>query len=551
MNDNNANNSNPNYCREKLIEDCNLGLRRKREAQKLWVKVLKSKLGVNKINALYSSVMTKGYYGSDFSKGMLRELSVDIIEEKSENIESSLSRTEQGVVIVCNTPHGGIDGLIMLALCLKYKPATKIVIPRILWEIEPLREVAIVFDSDKKGIKSSYDSMQKHLNEGGNLIIFASDGISAEMKDGTNLRWKDGMLRLISKLKAPIQPLFIKGGNGLTFQSLRKLNTRIELFLSIKEVVNKQGTTFKVLEGARIEKELLATIKETKDLGKLLNLIFALSLEREKEGVGNAEEINRKEINPSMPPKIEDEERLSRIIKGKKPYLEHNNLCAYQCIGSNDDASEEFVVVENCDNKTQKESRVVGHSKINFGDKTLINKDYEFAFFGDYEYSHKMETLLRESIEVEFYRAVNNSSSVASLLSDCHTKRLLESENHRYIISSIEITDSKSKLTRRLITHRIKRFVFTNKYRKLVAPRQSLREGSLPFLSSQNEMLMERRDILLLFARYTDPDGGQLSTEMKKYLQNKGEFIALGKIDRGTSKVIKGLILVDKEKITD
>ncbi len=530
---------------EKLIEDHNLGLRKRSEEKKLWVKILKSKLGVNKINALYSSVIAKGYSGETLAEGMLKELSVTIREEKSENIAQSLSKEDEGVVIVSNMPHGGIDGLIMLSLCLKYKTNTKIVIPRILGEIKALRDVAIIFDADKKNFKSSFTSMLEHIEKGGNLIIFPSIGVSEEMKDGTRISWKNGMLRLICRLQAPVQPLFIKGGNGLNFQSLRKLNKRIELFLSLREINNKRGSTFKVLEGPRIEKDLLSTIKKNKDLGKLLCVIYGLSLEREKEGVGVSDNAVTENLNPSKPKTITQEQELKAKIKGEKVYNEHLNYAAYLIKGDEKSISEEIIVVDK-----ENGNRVVGYSKLNFADRVLLNKDSEFGFFKDYEYSHKMESLLRESIEIERSEAVEGNSAVVTLLTECQILRLKECPEYRYLISSIEITDSKSKLTRRLITHRIKRFVYTDSYKKMVAARQSLREGSLPFLSTRNEMLTQRRDILLLFARYTDPLGGALSTEMKRYLQSHGEFIALGKIDRDNNKVIKGLMLIDKTKLT-
>lgn len=522
----------------KLIEYQDLGLRHRKGSKKGYIRLLMKTYGVNKINSIYSSVVVKGGTNGLFASKLLDELNIGVKREIEQNFETILSRKE-GHIIAANLPHGGIDAIIILDTCRKYKKNTKIVVPKLIAQVPAIADDIIVYDHCKSNHKSSLRAMQQHLKEGGNLIIFAQKGISRGLKDDVTLEWKTPMLKLIKRLEAPLIPIFIKGGNSLRFSLLRAISERLADADSLNQIIKKEGSAFKLLECQRIDAEIIKSISNDAEIGLLLDSVFALSLEREKELIDiNSNETKEKKKGEEAT----DFKALYNKLSSQKPYKEDNQRKYY--LIKNEKNS--FLIVIDSEKK-----EVIGQCTIKFGGE-IVNKkkDNEFSFFTHFEYSHKLNKLLESSIElasIELNKERDNEISNTNYLCEALFELLTNSPNYDYIIGATTIIDSKSKLARRLMTHQIKKYAYLEGYKKSVTARLRLHLKPLPFMGGKYRAITERRDILSLFIRYTDEKGGSLSPTLRKLLQLGGKFIALGKIQKGENTTINGLILIKKQ----
>lgn len=517
----------------KLIEYQDLGLYTSCSKKKGYIQLLMELSGINKINSIYSSVVVKGGRDGMFASKFLDELNITIKEEVKENFEANLSRPE-GHIITPNLPHGAIDAMVVFETCRKYKENTKIVVPKIIAQVEAIKSDIIVYDFEKKNHKSSFEAMLKHLNEGGNLIIFAQKGVSKGFKDTVSLEWKKPMLKLIRELKAPVIPIFIKGGNSLRFQLIRAISKRLAEADSLNQIISKSHASFKLLECQRIEENIITSITKDNEIGLLFNSVFTLSLEREKELLDTP---NAPTKNEEPPKKYNFNDTLSQTKK-IKPYSEDDER-KYYIIDK--EFSSEVIVLE------KSSGTVSGVAEIKYGDKIIKKKsDNEFSFYQDFEYSHKINKLLEKSIEIVSLNINPNESEILATNTLCEALYELLSllPNYKNLIASTTIISSYSKLARRLMIHQVKKYTYVDNYKKSFTARLNLYLKPLHFMGGKYKNITERRDILSLFIRYTDEKGSLISTELKRHLQYGGKFIALSKTNKGNLTTIKGLILI-------
>ncbi len=520
----------------KLIEDTDLGFVHGKLSATFYRHRLKSVLGITQLNTLYSAVLAKGGRGKDFWGKFLDEISVEIIEENHENISALLSR-EEGNIVLCNCPHGGIDALVVMATCLKYKEKTKIVVPDIITEISAIKDQCIVLDTEGKHLKKSYEEIRDFACEGGNVVIFGTDGIYKGEKNGSVVGWKSSVLKLISRLNLPIIPLFIKGANSLSYQALRSINPRLALIASIREVVNKRGGFIKIIDCPRIEANLFTSFGSPENISQMMGIVFGLCLEREKELLAQRDNLSENEVKDN-----DDEIDFSLLksrIRDKKRDMVQGNLELYIL------DNYEVVVLDTF------KGRVVGYSQLALG-KSITSGDEqsEFAFFKDFEYSHKLDAVLNECLEVQrtiIEKTYPSHAQVLGVIAEGQIEIFNRAKDVNYLLWSATISNSKSKLSRRLLTHQIKKNFYDNSLSKFITARSALREKTLPFITKSNSDLTNRRDVLTMLVRYADNDNDTLYGDLKKFLQNGAQIIALGKRDSGGVRTIKGLVLLEKQ----
>ena len=151
------------------------------------------------------------------------------------------------VVIIANHPLGALDALALIYLLKDIRKDIKIVANSFLNQFDQLKDILIPVDNihnktDKNSLKKIYDA----LDEGQAVIIFPSGEVSRARVDGIkDTAWKSGFLKIASKTRAPILPIYIKAKNSKTFYMLSWLNRSFatatlphEMFKSYKKTID-------------------------------------------------------------------------------------------------------------------------------------------------------------------------------------------------------------------------------------------------------------------------------------------------------------------------
>lgn len=150
-------------------------------------------------------------------------------------------------VIIANHPLGALDALALIHLLKDVRKDIKIVANSFLNQFDQLKNILIPVDNiqnktDKNSLKEIYDA----LNDGKAVIIFPSGEVSRARVDGIkDTAWKSGFLKIASKTRAPILPIYIKAKNSKTFYMLSWLNRSFatatlphEMFKSYKKTID-------------------------------------------------------------------------------------------------------------------------------------------------------------------------------------------------------------------------------------------------------------------------------------------------------------------------
>jgi len=129
-------------------------------------------------------------------------------------------------VIIANHPLGALDAMALMHLLKDVRKDIKIVANSFLSQFENLQELLIPVDNingrmDKKAVKDIYEALEEEKA----VIIFPSGEVSRAKPNGIkDTPWKNGFLKIASKMQAPILPIYIKAKNSKSFYMLSALN---------------------------------------------------------------------------------------------------------------------------------------------------------------------------------------------------------------------------------------------------------------------------------------------------------------------------------------
>lgn len=185
------------------------------------------------------------------------------------------------LVIIANHPFGVVDGLIVGEIGATVRENYSIITNSALCDLDPRIAnylLPINFDATKEAqsinIKTRKIAIQR-LEQGEALIIFPS-GMVASAKTpfgpAEELEWKRFVVKLITKAKADVLPIYFHGKNSRLFQVATNIHEALRMGLLLHEARNKMGKTIKVtigdivsfddLKGIKNKQELLDKLKE-------------------------------------------------------------------------------------------------------------------------------------------------------------------------------------------------------------------------------------------------------------------------------------------------
>lgn len=216
-------------------------------------------MGFAKINKLFRPISE--LEGTTFVNGAIRQFNLKCLT----NDEDIARIPEKGpLVIVCNHPFGGADGLLIYEAVSRVRDDIKVMTNFILSRIRPLNDRFLPVNPFKgvKGMPSSTKGLReamKHLENGGVLIMFPAGEVSTIPKDrffkklfsrrvtAKDISWDSSAMKLIARSGADILPAYFHGQNSKIFHIAGRINPYLRTVLLPREFLkaSKRQTTLR------------------------------------------------------------------------------------------------------------------------------------------------------------------------------------------------------------------------------------------------------------------------------------------------------------------
>jgi putative hemolysin len=204
-----------------------------------------------------------GREGADFCEGVLNHLDVKV---NVTNPEAMPDASNRRVLLVCNHPLGGLDGMSLIALFTRhYGCNVKFVVNDLLMAVEPLRCVFLPINKHGSQSRQSLEAIDDAFAGDEPIIIFPA-GLVSRMSSGgriKDLEWQKMFVNKAIKYQRDIVPMHFGGHNSMTFYRAALWRKRLgikfnfEMILLPREVFGSRGKTFDLTIGHTIAKEQL------------------------------------------------------------------------------------------------------------------------------------------------------------------------------------------------------------------------------------------------------------------------------------------------------
>lgn len=248
---------------------------------------LESLLGLGGINALYDRAKAMDP-SVDFMSRVLAAHAVTVEVRPEE-----LVRIPQkgAFVAVANHPFGMLEGMILGSLLNRVRPDFKLLGTFFLKYIPDLHEKIIFVDNfgSKDAFRKNVGPLKeclRHLRDGSPLAVFPAGGVARfdpSKRRVTDQPWNPTTARIIRKTECPVLPIFFQGANGPLFHLLGMLHPRLRTAMLPRELLKKEGGTFKATIGKPIPFHKLAKLKRDDELIAYLRLRTYMLKKRSEE----------------------------------------------------------------------------------------------------------------------------------------------------------------------------------------------------------------------------------------------------------------------------
>lgn len=240
--------------------------------RKILINLLENLSGRPKIQRLYDEIRQM-----DYETHMAWAIALDKLGIKRDFDSSKLKqlRGDTPLVIIANHPFGVVDGLIVGEIGANVRENYSILTNSALCELDPRIAnylLPINFDATKEAQLTNIETRKiaiKRLKRGEGLIIFPS-GMVASAKTpfgpAEELEWKRFVVKLITKAKADVLPIYFHGKNSRLFQVATNIHETLRMGLLLHEARNKMGKTIKVTIGDVISFNDVKDIKNKQEL---------------------------------------------------------------------------------------------------------------------------------------------------------------------------------------------------------------------------------------------------------------------------------------------
>ena len=204
---------------------------------------------------------------ADFASRALEALEIHV-SPQGERLDAM--RASGPLLLTANRPFGGVEGLIVAAMCSRVRPDLKILVNRMLYSVPELRCLFIpvrIFGGKDHGASnvSGLRSAMRHLEAGGALAVFPAGVVShwhTRQRSVIDPEWNQFAGRLARVAGASVIPLFFEGRNSLLFQAAGCVHSMIRTMLLPREMWRMRGSSVWFFVGKPVHADVLSALHD-------------------------------------------------------------------------------------------------------------------------------------------------------------------------------------------------------------------------------------------------------------------------------------------------
>lgn len=217
------------------------------------------------------------------------------------------------LMIVANHPFGGLEGMLLTRLLLRYRPDLKVLTNQLLRVFPEFDDVFIgvdVLQSNQQHANSGgIRALSKHLGKGGATLVFPAGTVATiDLRSGQlhDEPWNALIGRMVRKHQAHCLPIYLHGRNSLAFYLSAYVHKRLRTALLPRAMVAKQGTAVRATIGELIEPSDFAAIADGTAVTQYLRLCCERLADHAPAAPGKAAADMRVAIRADVPmPQLE------------------------------------------------------------------------------------------------------------------------------------------------------------------------------------------------------------------------------------------------------
>ena len=214
---------------------------------------LKNTICQDELNGILSR--TKGKTGAEFCHAVLEDLNVTYSFQGRRP-----DPTNPRVIIVCNHPLGGLDGIAMIDWVNSiYGPDMHFIVNDLLTAVKPLNDVFLPINKHGKQSRKSTSDIDRCLEGDRPVIMFPAGMVSRKQKEGIrDLKWQKMFINKAVQFKRDIIPVYFDGKNSSFFYNFAKFRTwtglkfNIEMIYLPREIFRSRDAHFTITAGKPI-----------------------------------------------------------------------------------------------------------------------------------------------------------------------------------------------------------------------------------------------------------------------------------------------------------
>lgn len=191
--------------------------------------------------------------GADFCHGVLEKLNVTV---EAVNVDRLPSAENRRVIIACNHPLGGLDGMALIDFFTqRYGGNLKFIVNDLLMAVKPLAPVFLPINKHGRQSRESLTAIDQVMRGDDPVLIFPAGLCSRQLMSGgeiADLEWKKMFINRAIAFQRDIVPLYFDGENSSRFYSFARrreslgLKFNFEMALLPSEVFKAEGKTFRI-----------------------------------------------------------------------------------------------------------------------------------------------------------------------------------------------------------------------------------------------------------------------------------------------------------------
>ncbi|MBD3791190.1 MAG: lysophospholipid acyltransferase family protein [Campylobacterales bacterium] len=226
-------------------------------------------------------------------------------------------------VIIANHPLGALDALALIHLLKDVRKDIKIVANSFLGQLDNLRDILIPMDNIRgKMDKGVVTGIYQALSEEKAVIIFPAGEVSRARPSGVkDTKWKSGFLKIATKMKAPILPIYIKAKNSKSFYLLSMVNRSLATATLPHEMFKGRGKQIDFTIGRSIPYASYNIAIPTNEKIKLLRKHFYRVARKRQELFKTENPISMPETPSEIKKALKEGTVLGETLDGKRIIL--------------------------------------------------------------------------------------------------------------------------------------------------------------------------------------------------------------------------------------